>query len=43
MGGPLISADAVDEYIALDIDDNTELSCIYLEVRYTRDTSLSLP
>ena len=44
MGGPFTSAAAVDEYVA---DTNNEhhkkVERLYLEVRYARDTSLSLP
>lgn len=43
MGGPFTPADAVDEYVASENNDNTRLSRLYVEVRYTSDTLLSLP
>lgn len=43
MSGPFTSAAAVDQYISSDIDDDTKLKRLYLEVRYARDTLLSLP
>lgn len=44
MGGPFTSAAAVEEYVAAtDIDERTKVGRLYLEVRYARDTSLSLP
>lgn len=44
MGGPFTSAPAVEEYVAAtDIDEHTKIGRLYLEVRYARDTSLSLP
>ena len=44
LGGPFTSAAAADEYISsTDIDEDTKVGHLYLEVRYARDTSLSLP
>jgi hypothetical protein len=44
MGGPFTSSAAVDQYIvSSEPDYETKLSRLYLEVRYARDTSLSLP
>ena len=44
MGGPFTSAAAVDQYILSgECDNEAKLNRLYLEVRYARDTSLSLP
>jgi hypothetical protein len=43
MKGPFTSSKEVDEYIATEADSYTKLRRLYLEVRYARDTSLSLP
>ena len=44
LGGPFTSSDQVDEYISKsDIAESSKISRMYLEVRFARDTSLSLP
>ena len=44
VGGPFTSASQVEEYTRdPDIDDKSKLSRMYREVRYARDTCLSLP
>jgi hypothetical protein len=43
LGGPFTAAAAVDEYIAASDIEGIKLGRLYLEVRYARDTSLSLP
>ncbi|CAH1252996.1 Hypp1057 [Branchiostoma lanceolatum] len=44
MGGPFTTAAEVNTYVAAtDADDTTKLGRLYLEVRYARDTALSLP
>ena len=43
MGGPLTSAAEVDSYILESvIDETSKVSRLYIEIRYARDTSLSL-
>jgi len=44
VGGPFTSSTEVDDYVAAnDVDESTKLGRLYLEVRFARDTSLSLP
>jgi len=44
MGGPFTSAAEVEKYMsATGIDEGTKVERLYMEVRYARDTSLSLP
>lgn len=43
MSGPLTSAAAVGQYTSGNIDKNAKLKSLYLDVRYARDTFLSLP
>ncbi|KAK6171675.1 hypothetical protein SNE40_018117 [Patella caerulea] len=44
LGGPFTSIGEVDDYIAnTDIQETVKSSRLYLEVRYARDTSLSIP
>ena len=41
MGGPFTMSSQVDEY--LKSDDSNKVARLYIEVRYARDTSLSMP
>ena len=43
MGGPFTASDQVDAYLASDLGESEKTGRLYLEVRYARDTSLSLP
>jgi hypothetical protein len=43
MGGPFTSSSEVDNYMSSDIEDAVKLQRLYMEVRYARDTSLSIP
>lgn len=44
MGGPFTSAAEVDQYTSsTDVDESDKVQRLYMEIRYARDTSLSLP
>ena len=44
MCGPFTSAAEIEKYMsATDMDEGTKVERLYMEVRYARDTSLSLP
>ena len=44
MGGPFVSSEEVDSFMDnKDIPDLVKEDRLYIEVRYSRDTSLSLP
>lgn len=42
-GGPFTSPDEVDQFLSSNIDDTLKGKRMYTEVRYARDTSLTLP
>ena len=43
LGGPFTTADEVDTFMCTDLSDSDKVSRLYLEVRYHRDTCVSLP
>lgn len=43
MGGPFTKPEEVDDYVLSDVDEKTKVDRLYTEVRYCKNTSLSLP
>ena len=43
MGGPFTKAEEVDAFVNSDVDNKTKVDRLYTEVRYCKNTSLSLP
>lgn len=43
IGGPFTKAEEVDEFVNSEVEDKVKVDRLYIEVRYCKNTSLSLP